>query len=102
MGQVADQGEAGDGSSADQNAIQFRRFPSGADLLPAFNVGARFSDRNPRSRAHLFGMMVSDEFDTNRRQAQNIYYSTDHSGVCVMLKTLKLLRFAAKALECLV
>lgn len=33
--------------------------------------------------------LKADEFVTTRRRAQNIYYSTDHPGVCVMLKTLE-------------
>ena len=32
--------------------------------------------------------LKADDFVTTRRQAQNIFYSTNHAGVCRMLRTL--------------
>ncbi len=33
--------------------------------------------------------LKADNFVSTRRQAQNIFYSTDHPGVCRMLETLE-------------
>lgn len=33
--------------------------------------------------------LKADDFVTSRRQAQNIYYSTEHPGICSMLQTLE-------------
>ena len=40
--------------------------------------------------------LKSDDFVTTRRQAQNIYYSTNHPGVCRMLETLNDLGIESK------
>ncbi|MDO5897209.1 ArsR/SmtB family transcription factor [Agrobacterium sp. Azo12] len=79
------------GALANEKRLQILRFIAGRETAVG-DLAEQVGLSQSALSQHLAKLKAAN-FVTARRQAQTIYYSTEHPGVCRMLKTLEELGF---------